>query len=1291
MATLESILPDEANVHLEQIVEEQHRQAIAERLGQLSVLNIGQVGQPLEHHGNYETTEEEPLPYGQTEQTAGLVTSIAQRANTVAAEARSQSNPEEASPEKLWDSILESELVDIKLAKDAGQQEKTENLLIEHMVSLEMAETKDSSRYDRYEYGTEKSARANKSMLRLAELGLAESAIEVARKAYGLVVATASEPDFFDSRPIKDGKPVVLTHEFHSVAHTFEGSLPSLEVGLGAQISLDPEDPAIVKAPVQAGEIENLDVVDSAIAVMSRAVKTRETGQTTEDLQLIETLNHHAIRGLFDGGNEDRNQARYDVNALEKLLEISPDIVTDAKYETDFAFLRQHRLVDSNYRINNMFTARLDSEIILLVGDDKLDLAKRLITANEAELTDPRYPESNGVLGSVMRYHLEGQFTETQQEQIVLQLKAMHAEKIAALGTQLDSVLNALTLSDGYYRGSLKNAVVSAHDPESALHCLQALQKATPENFDQATMEQIAYQLLEQTGSNNSTVLDEMGASPDILAPLFFNDNFRNLGSQNYGRTARNIILRHPDRAEQMLRIFDHPMLQSMIEDSYGSPVIAQVIEQTNISDEALSRLDELTSLNGLLNADQLSKILIDDNAIRFARLLTKAEAESPFLSELNAETLEIVVDIGLQTAPDMQERVMNNALLFDEAIPMLTLLRDAGVTADADIIKRSLLQAEDLSAKSVEFSKAFTDTKILKLIGINGPAFIFDATILNLLANAESPFEAAQQTCEQLLSNDPLWLRCYKISQIGVGNIEEVGFQTGLNIKEIPLSLPVPDLNNDQQMEVLHAEAPTPFAELNIEQKRGVAYLEELTDAQVEALHEVAFSQLAPEYQRTLLAFRLFETIALSRDLNERQEATERNISKAYGAQWLESGDLVHATNTSVRLRAIITSGALAGETIGYKGKKDSYPFNLDTVVVSEDVTSQPDYVSQLGALKNGYYGQIAIVFGRGSHALHAGEEFKGGMNTDHRLLLGGLPSTEITALLLRGDASPEIVTAVKRVVVESDMYIPIVSPDGTLLLTSEEFTQLQADSNIHTVQPQIVDGSFERANSKAGSNEGAEFIVPQGADKEPQHWYVKFGDDNPDRMWTEILADKFYRTVVPDVVPETQPIIVEGRLARASRIVPIDAGSVTNEARNEAFIMDCILGNWDAVYNNANIVMSGGHGLRIDTGNSFDFRARGDKKPEGTFTETVQEIEIGSDQSNLGAGMRQVYPDLTDDQIDQQVERMQERLPNEVIDQLVDSIRRPSAERSELKRIIKSRRDYIINYFSREEATAA
>ena len=192
--------------------------------------------------------------------------------------------------------------------------------------------------------------------------------------------------------------------------------------------------------------------------------------------------------------------------------------------------------------------------------------------------------------------------------------------------------------------------------------------------------------------------------------------------------------------------------------------------------------------------------------------------------------------------------------------------------------------------------------------------------------------------------------------------------------------------------------------------------------------------------------------------------------------------------------------------------------------------------------------------------------------------------------------------------------MYIPVYDTDGSLLLNPESFDDMRADGNYDVVKPEIVDNSFKRQKTQKGSNEGAWFVLPKN--NEVENWYVKFGDSSQEKTahtWNELLADELYRRVVPELVPATKALIVDGRFARGSKQVEVDESiDTTNEARNQGAVMVWYLGNWDAVYNKDNIVMSqDGLGMRIDTGNTLDFKARGDKKEPDAFGPIVYESE--------------------------------------------------------------------------------
>jgi hypothetical protein len=434
------------------------------------------------------------------------------------------------------------------------------------------------------------------------------------------------------------------------------------------------------------------------------------------------------------------------------------------------------------------------------------------------------------------------------------------------------------------------------------------------------------------------------------------------------------------------------------------------------------------------------------------------------------------------------------------------------------------------------------------------------------------------------------------------------------------------------------------------------------------------------------LLAYRMFESIAKSRSSLAIAAASERNRegSSSPTESW-RAGDFIHRTWNVRNLRLILSNGLICGEATGSGSKKDKFPFNVDFFQI------QPG--DEFGSSGDWSYGDIALVARRDKDSTDFQRDTRGGLK-NHRLVFGALPSTELSALILKKGTDAHLEGEVIESVVEHGMYMPVYRQDGSLILAPEDFAARRQDGNYESVKPRVVDQSFERKGTQAGSNEGAWFIMP--GEHGIENWYVKFGDQSTERaahVWSEVLADKLYREVTPQLVPDTEAIVVEGRLARASKAVNLagDQSPVTNEARNAGFIMDCFLGNWDAVYNVQNLEMTtDGRAMRIDTGGSLLYRARGGRKEGSSFDGIVREVEFGGDTEHLGLGMRQMYPDLTDEEIKQQVHALRDRLPDGRIDQLVDSVRMSLSDRLKLKEVLKARRDYLEERFLGETQTA-
>ena len=603
--------------------------------------------------------------------------------------------------------------------------------------------------------------------------------------------------------------------------------------------------------------------------------------------------------------------------------------------------------------------------------------------------------------------------------------------------------------------------------------------------------------------------------------------------------------------------------------------------------------------------------------------------------------------------------------------------------TQDASIQFRVLshiLSAQD-SVKEFQTVRQLADAGLFEIINTSGVLGSMSGRFLELCLRSENP-QSSLARIKNLVNGGEksLWWLNYQYADMLLGEVRD-GAVSGNLVSAVAVGLP---LSNRSEVLPEDNSFIKRFDEMTEDEKREVL-LPEAIQAGYLNQASVPFNLLIPEARSTLLAHRLFTVIASSRSQEQMVRASERNLRLSQTDEPFRLGDQAHATSTTENLRSILLSGILCGETIGMSSTKDSYPYNVDTVEMSRAVMEGATFAEKVGALKNGGYGSIVLVINQTDAS---GEEDRisiGGNSEDHRLVFGGVPSTDISSIILR-NAEDNTRDSVLDAVVEHGVYIQVYDTEGSLLLSHDLFLRLREDGNYVAVRPEIVDNSFKLEGTQVGSNEGAWYVMSTAGGS--QRWYVKYGDQSSEKashLWTEILADSLYRAVTPQITSETKAVLVGGRLARASReVVLAEQGMITNEARNEGFIMDCFLGNWDAVFNDANLVLSqDGHAMRIDTGNSLDYRARGERKTDDSFGNEVVEVEYGSDAKNLGAGMRQKYPGLTDDDVRNQVIELRDRLSEQNIDELVHNIRRPRAERLRIAETLKARRKYLIEKF--------
>jgi hypothetical protein len=588
-------------------------------------------------------------------------------------------------------------------------------------------------------------------------------------------------------------------------------------------------------------------------------------------------------------------------------------------------------------------------------------------------------------------------------------------------------------------------------------------------------------------------------------------------------------------------------------------------------------------------------------------------------------------------------------------------------------------------SAYLESWQRAINDSPVFwKFISVQGAGYNLRGQIINGLAETDNPHAMTMGLTNMLTKQQPLWLLNMEIAKWA---IKDEAYHGGMMVDHIPTSLPVSrNLRGDELDHALATgEMLVPLRDMTVEEKRNWLKVEGMTDEEVAAIHTIAFNDLQEGTQQTALAYRLFETIETSRSERMRQQASERNATFALaGADVWHEGMLTHYTQHE-GARASLINGNLAGEMVGFKSQADRFPYNVDFVAANDEVLAHETHAERLEALASRSYGPIAMHYRRDPGSFRQGEEFAvpetfGGQ---HRLLFGGIPATEVSAMSVREE---HLITPLKHDLVRAGLYVPLLDNDGKLVFSPAEYQLMREDRNYDRVRPEVVDGAFIREDSQGGSNEGAEMYIPT-LNGEPEPWYVKFAQDDDDHLWTELATDMLYAGVDPDLVPETKAILIDGRFARASKMADAE-GSVTDVGRNRGFILDSWVGGWDAVFNSGNLIPRGDNvALRIDNGNALDFRARGSKKGTDNtqpFGPIVSELEFGDDNEELGRGMRQKYLGLTDANIREQVARLREKATDEFIDSTIEGVRRPRADREFLKRTLKARRDYILTYFA-------
>lgn len=948
--------------------------------------------------------------------------------------------------------------------------------------------------------------------------------------------------------------------------------------------------------------------------------------------------------------------------------------------EQQLKYLRAYRSAgNSHYRGNDRMTATLDSGLAELSVQGRADIVKELISSTPHELPDTveeaLVDKSSHNLTRALSYLRPGTTAE-EYEQAVKLIIGLQQEKRADLQHQL--------IESGAPQETIDTIIDTSYDPDSAFD--------TPPEFWNVVEQLHEGEKLIVFGDPSSSssriaerarlVLDlrKHGIKPELLPAYFCNA---------YDRVPKS---QQPMFVERLGIVSDR-LLPEDIKDYEIRSQKQRIFEALMQFTDPGQAVELLAFINPSLDSSTATSVLIKvfDSTYRGydAKPIELSDQEIgvfvsvfsriPRLGEVCMNQQEQMTPIvnELIQSEDAEQRIeqITEALNSESGIRQVIDEYFEGVDALADFYER-LLIIDDPARLVNQLANAIMHTGLAELVSEQGPAYGLRASLLQSVMASEDYVYAAKQIVDVFEGGGSLWHTTSQLAEMSIGM---QFYAQGATASRFPISLPNKNVSDYIEEAITYVEGDSIAAVL-----RDTYGMSEQSVA--DALHSdgvVMIEHLPQEAQITLLTAYLYEAVTMSRNLELRQTASERN-SHVTAAQIFRNGNLHHVSHAR-HLAAILQNGLLPGEFVASRLRADSFPFNVDLVASTSDVLQKGTFGERLNALASRGFGELTVHVLRGDvDEYRHGAEFTPGWaayDGQHRLIPGGFPATEISAVSL---SDPADFQTVKAALVEVGIFIPIFDKDGEQLYDFETYEAERQDGNYEVITAEIIDTQFMRPGSKAGSNEGAEFIIPGRRAGEPSsRYYCKFASpESAEHIWSELLTDQIYRAVSPRLVPETKAVILEGRLARASRMVEADDLTLTNEARNAGFILDALVGNWDATFNAANLLPRAGVGMRIDTGNALFFRARGDRKPDGQFGPIVQELERGANPDSLGGGMRQNYPGLTVQEIGEQAEELELNLTDQKIDEIVDSVRMGADMRNELKQILKSRRDYIIKW---------
>lgn len=215
---------------------------------------------------------------------------------------------------------------------------------------------------------------------------------------------------------------------------------------------------------------------------------------------------------------------------------------------------------------------------------------------------------------------------------------------------------------------------------------------------------------------------------------------------------------------------------------------------------------------------------------------------------------------------------------------------------------------------------------------------------------------------------------------------------------------------------------------------------------------NSVPFSKLSGMCKRLVFRDYLRRTIDTSRSKEARMLAESVNRSRLTELLVLKPGMYLHGSAIDF-LEQVLLNGNLPHEALGEGAATDTFPFQVDFTRLQEALIKEQISTDKIidNSPSQGYgaggslgrEGQVFYVYDREHTQWEKDKEYGPYDKVEnHTLILGGMPSTEISAIVLRSPKTT--LERTKLAITEHNSYIPVYDMEGKLLFRPEEYDVL-------------------------------------------------------------------------------------------------------------------------------------------------------------------------------------------------------------------------------------------------------